>query len=223
MEPQQTTPPRKPDETALTGAGFQLNNRDLVLFALYEVGGATGPVHTEDVAAQVFKYPQGRQRYRWERYADYPDKERVARELRRLKELKGQTLVKGHVNIGKNKDRVDGWMLSASGVDHIKSIESQIRKAVGASSGQHSKYEEEALRKRISTSECYRIYLADPTLKSAKDHNFTDLLYCPPDSPLAKIRSAFDQLLAKAKAIGSEDLVAFLNHARTRFGEFFNS
>lgn len=88
-----------------------ITNKDLVLFALYESGGAERPVHTEEVAAQVFKYPLGKQLYCWERYPEYPDKERVTRELRRLKKIKGASLVKGHVNIGAKKDRLDGWML----------------------------------------------------------------------------------------------------------------
>lgn len=99
-------------------------------------------MNTEDVAAKVFGYPVGRQRYRWERY-EYPDKERVARELRRLKGARGIPFVKGHVNIGSRKDRLDGWMLTAAGVDRIKAIENHVASIVGKASGTHSKYEEE--------------------------------------------------------------------------------
>ena len=105
--------------TNKTGA---ITNKDLVLFALYKIGGAEKEVHTEDVAAEVFRYPLGKQRYRWERYAKYPDKERVTRELRRLKNMKGTSFVKGQVNIGSRKARLDGWMLTAAGVDRIKAI-----------------------------------------------------------------------------------------------------
>ena len=94
-------------------------NRDIVLFALYELGGAKRPVHTEDIAHRIFQYPIGRQRYRWEHYDMYPDKERVARELRRLKGRQGTAFVKGHVNIGAKKDRIDGWMITAAGVDRV--------------------------------------------------------------------------------------------------------
>ena len=82
-------------------------NKEIILFALYELGGAQGPVHTEDVAHRVFQYPIGRQKYRWEKYKKYPDKERIARELRWLKNWKGICYVKGHVNIGARGDRID--------------------------------------------------------------------------------------------------------------------
>lgn len=201
--------------------GEPINNKDLVLFALYETGGAERPVHTEDVAAKVFQYPMGRQRYRWERYESYPDKERVARELRRLKNMKGAAYVKGHVNIGAKQDRLDGWMLTEAGVDHIKKIEKRIVPTIGVASGTHSKYEEDEFRRRITNTSCYRLYRKDPTMRGVKDHIFTDMLYCLPDAPNSKVRAAYDQMLANAKAIGAKDLIEFLQAARRRFAGFF--
>jgi len=205
--------------TNKTGA---ITNKDLVLFALYKIGGAEKDVHTEDVAAEVFRYPIGKQRYRWERYAKYPDKDRVARELRRLKNMRGTSFVKGHVNIGSRKDRLDGWMLTAAGVDRIKAIEKHMAITLGEAAGTHSKYKEEAFRRRIASSYCYKIYLKDPMMKEAKDHVFTDMLYCLPDAPNVRIRAAYDQMLANAKAVGAMDLIEFLKAARRRFTSFFS-
>ena len=115
-------------------------NKDIILFALYELGGARSPVHTEDVAHRVFQYPIGRQKYRWEKYDMYPDKERIARELRWLKKWKGKSYVKGHVNIGARSDRIDGWMLTAAGVEQVKQMERRLRKAVEAEAGTHPGY-----------------------------------------------------------------------------------
>lgn len=202
-----------------TGA---FTNKDLVLFALYKLGGAERLVHTEDIAVEVFRYPLGQQWYQWERYAEYPDKERVARELRRLKNTKGTAFVKGHVNIGAKKDRLDGWMLTAAGVDRIRSIEKQIVAPLGQVVVTHSKYKLDKFRRRITSTSCYMVYLKDPTLKEAKDHDFTDMLYCLPDAPSERVRVAYDQLLANAKALGATDLIEFLEAARDRFGGFFS-
>ena len=199
-----------------------ITNKDLVLFALYESGGAERPVHTEEVAAQVFKYPLGKQLYCWEKYPEYPDKERVTRELRRLKKIKGASLVKGHVNIGAKKDRLDGWMLTPAGVDRIKEIEKQISTTIRKSTSPHSKYKEDAFRRRIAGTSCYMIYLKDPSMEEAKDHVFTDMLYCLPDAPKERVRAAYDQMLANAKAINAVDLVNFLEAARLRFADFFS-
>jgi hypothetical protein len=200
----------------------EITNKDLVLFALYELGGAQKLVHTEDVAVQVFRYPLGKQWYQWERYAEYPDKERVARELRRLKNAKGTAFVKGHVNIGAKKDRLDGWMLTAAGVDRIRAIEKQIMAGLGKEEVTHCKYKLDKLIRRITTTSCYQIYLKDPTLSEAKDHDFTDMLYCLPDASSQRVQDAYDKFLANAKDIGATDLIKFLEVARERFGGFFS-
>lgn len=200
----------------------EITNKDLVLFALYELGGAERLVHTEDVAVEVFRYPLGQQWYQWERYAEYPDKERVARELRRLKNTKGNALVKGHVNIGAKKDRLDGWKLTAAGVDRIRSIEKQIMAALGREEVTHSKYKIDKLRSRITATSCYKLYLLDSTLKEANDHDFTDMLYCFPDASNQRVRDAYDKLLANAKALSATDLIDFLEATRYRFRGFFH-
>ena len=192
-------------------------NKDIILFALYELGGAREPIHTEDVAYQVFQYPIGRQRYRWEKYEMYPDKERIARELRWLKKWQGQCYVKGHVNIGARSDRVDGWMLTPAGVERVKEIEKKLRKALEAEAGTHSVYEAEQVRKRITESACYKLYHKDPSLANANDHDFTDMLYCLPDASTDKICAAFDALRSSAKAVDADDMVAFLEAAGERF------
>ena len=192
-------------------------NKDIVLFALYELGGARRPVHTEEVAHRVFQYPIGKQRYRWERYGMYPDKERIARELRRLKNWKGQSYVRGHVNIGARKDRIDGWMLTAPGVERVKKMEKRLTTTLATEMGTHSVYEAEDIRKRIVKTACYRVYQKDTSLGSAKDHHFTDMLYCLPDASSDKIRSGFDALLAGAKAVEAAEIVEFLEAAAVRF------
>ncbi len=197
-----------------------VKNIDLVLFALYKCGGAEHLVHTEDVADRVFKYPLGKHRFRWERYL-YPDKERVARELRRLKDMKGMKYVKGHVNIGSKKDRRDGWMLTEVGVDRVREIEPHMGKALQKPSGEHHRYTEDNLRHRITSTTCHKIYLKDPEMKEAQEFHFTNMLYCLPDAPKEKVTGAFDKLIANAKATGAGDLIEFLETARIRFDSFF--
>lgn len=194
-------------------------NKDIVLFALYEIGGASVAVHTEDVANKVFQYPLGRQRYQWEKYSIYPDKERVARELRRLKKWKGTAYVKGHVNIGARKDRIDGWLLTPEGVERFKAIEGPMRAALEADAGTHSVYKAEEIRRRIEGTSCYRLYKKTNSFRDAEDNDFTDMLYCLPDSSTDKIRKSFDSLLSNAKAVDSYDLITFLETARSHFAK----
>lgn len=195
-------------------------NKDLVLLALYEAGGAQKFVSTEHVAAKVFEYPLGRQRYRWEHFEQYPDKERVARELRRMKDAGREILVEGHVNVGAKKDRRDGWRLTPAGVERTKTFD-EIVGAGPRDAGGGFVYDIEKIRRRVADAACYRQYLTDPSLQGASEIDFTDLLYVLPDSSSSKVRSAFAQLMAEVKATGADDLVEFLEAVGRRFSSFF--
>lgn len=184
----------------------KISNRDLVLFALFVCGGAEQPVFTEDVAARVFRYPLGQQRFRWERH-NYPDKEKVALELHRIENEKGITIVKGTVNIGAENDIKDGWVLTETGADSIKRIKLRLKKVLDST----------GVRQRITSSECYKIYSADRTMVPANRHHFTDMLYRRSDASKASIDAAFDKLLENAKDIDATDLIEFLVIARVRF------
>jgi len=196
-------------------------NKDLVLFVVYELGGAEKSVHTEDIAHKICSYPLGRKRYGWEKYP-YPDKKRITRELYRLKNVDGMKLVRGHTNVGSKKDRIDGWILTPAGVDRIKQIEETLRAIISASAGKGHRYTEDNLRQRIVQSSCFKIYSEDPQMVSAKNHNFTDMLYCLPDASTEKIRAAYDKLMASVKATDSGDLINFLDAARKRFANLLS-
>lgn len=204
------------DETRLA----DLNNKDLVLHALYEAGGAVRHVSTEHVAGKVFEYPLGRQRYRWEHFEQYPDKERVARELRRMKNAAGIILVEGHVNVGSRKDRRDGWRLTPAGIERVKRLQETFDQHIRGGTGEAFVYNVENLRRRLIGSACYRAYSVDPELRNVSDIEFTDLLYLLPDSPDAKIRTTFEQLMGEAKAGSADDLVQFLSAVGRRFANF---
>jgi len=203
------------------GAPQQLFNSEIVLYALYLLGGAERTVHTEDIAAQVFRYPLGRQRFRWSRYPQYPDKERVAKALRRLKATAGRSFVQGRENVGAKNDRRDGWVLTPEGVDFVKAAERRLAEAIRTASGFRLSYDADAFRRRVTSSPCFRAYRRRRSFQGTPDHVFSDLLYCLPDSPNTKVRAAYEKLLATAKAINAADIVEFLEAAKENFKSFF--
>ena len=113
-------------------------------------------------------------------------------------------------------------MLTADGVERVKGMEKRLTTAVETPMGTHSVYEAEDLRKTIAETACYKLYQKDSSLADAEDHHFTDMLYCLPDAASEKIRSAFDRVLAHAKALDAADTVAFLKAAAARFAKLLN-
>lgn len=91
-------------------------NFELAVYALWLIGGATGPVDTEDVAAQCWQLAP--QRFSWKKFPEYPDKDIVRVALSDAKKKKNGALVRG--------DGSSGWLLTARGVEWARDREPQF-------------------------------------------------------------------------------------------------
>ena len=97
-----------------------LPNRELVVYALFLLGGDTNRVHTEDVALKCFELcPQS---FSWVKHAEYPDKDIVRVALTDARKEHYGALVEGragqrHGLTAKTKRGPvpDGWILTATG------------------------------------------------------------------------------------------------------------
>ncbi len=70
-----------------------LTNRDMVVYALYSLGGATKRFHTEDIALKCFEvWPSA---FSWTKYPEYPDKDIVRVALTDARKEKFGFLVDG--------------------------------------------------------------------------------------------------------------------------------
>jgi hypothetical protein len=187
-----------------------ISDFDLVLFALYVCGGAEHPVNTEDVAAQVFRYVPGKERYKWERH-DYPDKEKVADELCRMENAKPLALVKADVIFDSKKDRKDNWELTEAGVERIRKNRSRFVKVLDL----------RGTRETITGTTCYQIFLKDRSLAKAHKYDMAQVLYCLADASKLSRAEAFGRRIAEAKDIDAVDLIEFLETMKARFRESF--
>jgi len=70
-------------------------NRELVVYCLYVVGGATERVHTEDLALKCWElFPDS---FSWTKYPNYPDKDIVRVALTDARKEKYGALVSGRI------------------------------------------------------------------------------------------------------------------------------
>ena len=97
-------------------------NRELVVYALYLLGGDSNHVHTEDVAIKCFElFPSS---FSWVKHTRFPDKDIVRVALTDARKSKHGTFVSGHVE-GKaaklNDDaEPEGWNLTEQGLVWIR-------------------------------------------------------------------------------------------------------
>ena len=85
-----------------------LTNHEVVLLAVYLLGGETSPVETEDIAVKANDLAPGV--FTWRKYADQINMEIVRVILSNLKRAQD-----GKFLVGKGKD---GWMLTERGLQY---------------------------------------------------------------------------------------------------------
>ncbi len=92
-----------------------ISNTDLVLVALFDLGGGERAVDVEDIAEAAWKAVPAR--FSWPRHQQYPDLDAVDVTLRAAKKNSG--LVAGA--------KTTGWMLTLAGSEHVQRCEPAVR------------------------------------------------------------------------------------------------
>lgn len=101
-----------------------LTNQEMVLLAVYLLGGETLPIDTEDIAVKANELAPGA--FTWRKYAEQINMEIVRVILSNLKRADNGNLLVGKGN--------DGWMLTERGLRFAKSFSANSSRAAGSKS-----------------------------------------------------------------------------------------
>ncbi|GAH04277.1 unnamed protein product, partial [marine sediment metagenome] len=136
-------------------------NREMVVYALYSLGGATKRFHTEDIALKCYElWPSA---FSWTKYPQYPDKDIVRVALTDARKEKygylldgrsGQT--RGQSNRTKREKAADGWSLTDSGV-HWSEANKQRFESAGPVTKKHRQKSMLFLR-RVKKHKVFALY-----------------------------------------------------------------
>lgn len=96
--------------------GRELNNQDIVVLAVYAIGGADRYVDTEDVAVQAAELAPGR--FSWRKYKQQINIDTVRKRLWDAAKNKGGPLL-----LGSEKE---GWLLTEAGLEFSKANASRL-------------------------------------------------------------------------------------------------
>jgi hypothetical protein len=99
-----------------------LTNHEVVLLAVYLLGGETSPIDTEDIAVKANELAPGA--FTWRKYVEQINLEIVRVILSNLKRAED-----GNFLVGKGKD---GWMLTERGLQFAKSFADNSSRASGS-------------------------------------------------------------------------------------------
>ena len=129
-----------------------LANWKIATYALHLLGGATQPVHTEDVALKCFGIAPDV--FSWVKHTEYPDKDIVRSALMDARKAKNGALVMGRSGRGGGHRScepahmgADGWQLTHAGIRWLTENEQVLAEALGQ---RPVKRDRQATLKRLS-------------------------------------------------------------------------
>lgn len=175
----------------------ELSNKDIVLFALYKLGGISKKVHVEEITWE--SYQLAKERFSWRlpqfRKQGFPDKTLINFTLADVKKKKNGRLVAGRAG-GNVSGESEGWRFTREGVIWIKENEKRILAGL--------KQDEKA---------------PDMPRRDASRYMFTDMLVCAPDASKDIIKQKFEHLYSNAELINDTEILTFLKACKEKFSD----
>jgi len=189
------------------------SNRDMVVYALHLLGGATKKCHTEDIAIKCFElWPTV---FSWTKYPQNPDKDLVRVGLTDSRKAKNGTLVDGRTGKARGQSSKtgrrptsDGWTLTDAGVKWIETNLPRFQSA-GTITKDHR---QKSLRflKKIRGHEVFARYDDNPEKFYPTIGDLADLLRCRVDADDAVWGARFERIRKHAIATGQDEYVGFV-------------
>jgi hypothetical protein len=195
------------------------SNVDVVVVALYRLGGAVRRVHTEDVAVEAFRLAPAQ--FSWRRYSDYPDKDIVRVALTDAAKVEKGRLVKGRAGKPARGKEEDGWQLTPAGARWTAANADRIGGALAGGASNPDRREVDQRCREVRRSPLFNAFNQRGNLDHTSQYEFTDFLGSSPDAPAATIRKRFDRMLTAAEAAEDVDVCRFLEFCRSRFAALF--
>jgi hypothetical protein len=194
-------------------------NRELVVYGLYLLGGATRRIHTEDVAVKCHElFPDS---FSWTKYTQYPDKDIVRVALTDARKSQYGAMVDGRAGQKRQgsgrafgASAEDGWMLTEAGLQWVLEHQSSLS---GYPADHAAKDHRQKLLKelaRVRKHELFQRFTEDPDRFSAMIGDVADLLRCRVDADQEVWSVRFNTIRRQAEAAEQRDVVDFIAKCR---------
>jgi len=203
----------------------ELSNVDVVVYAIFRLGGVEKKIHTEHIAIECFNLSNERFSWRLPEYIEHPDKEIVRVTLKNLKNVKDPTygqFVKGRAGVESSGKETDGWMLTPKGAKWITENCKRIEETLKIPDKDLRRPHIQRIIQRFERERCYQKYLQEGSVKNIGQYEFTDMLLCRPDAYPGTIRKKFDQLKTQAEITQKKGILSFLDACEEAFKDLMN-
>ena len=192
-----------------------LSDKDIVLYALYILGGWQKRVHTEDIALKCFELAPSK--FSWVKYPQYPDLAPARFALESTKKPKYGALVKGGSERKRTVKSVGGWMFTANGIQWIKDNEKRIENYLGRLRPIGDRTPADRKIKELLKSVAFNKY-EDYGEKADISHaEFAESLLCTINTRPEVLNDRLEQLLSIAEKLNKKNIKEYINFCRQKF------
>lgn len=192
------------------------SNMDVVLYALFQLGGHERKVHTEEIAFRAYELAKERFSWRLEQFRQFPDKDPARHALEDAARPKSE-LVRGRSGTAMSGKGADGWMFTIAGVAWIKENQARIERALGNVRSETRPKEAERFVRRIRGEALFKKFIKGDTLTKDDWYDFTSMLSASPDAPKEMIVRKFQNLQTTAEMVADQDVTRFFATCREAF------
>ncbi len=197
----------------------KLSDVDVVLYALYKLGGWQERIHTEDIALKCYKLAPSK--FSWVKYKEYPDLMAVWFALGDAKKERYGALVVGgsERKKGSGKDKFGGWRLSENGLQWIKDNQYRIEESLYGGFSPDSRLIEGRRLKTLTNSQAYIKFLRQGEKAAISHAEFAESLICTVNTKPEILKERLEQLYSAADLLKQTDVKRYLDYCRKRFSE----
>jgi len=188
-----------------------LNDKDIVIYALYVLGGYQRRVHTEDIALKCYEIAPAR--FSWTKYPQYPDIQPVRFALEKCKPL-----IIGSSE-RKSPTPITGWRFTSDGIQWMKVHLSRIEKQLGKKQPPTERLVDNRRMKVLIKSQAFKKYLVEGENAEISHAEFAESLVCTVNTKPAILSERIEQLHSTADLLNQDKVKQYLNFYRKFFAK----
>lgn len=194
----------------------KLSDKDIVLYALYLLGGWHERVHTEDIALKCYELAPSK--FSWVKYPQYPDLAPARFALEAIKKTKFGALVKGESERKRSTESIGGWILTASGVQWIERNKSRIYQYLGEHIPTGERLPADRKLKELLRSTAFKEFTSKGEQAEISHAQFAESLVCTVNTRPDVLKDRLEQLYSTAEKLSKEKVKNYVTFCRKKFG-----
>ena len=199
----------------------KVSDKDIVLYALYLLGGWQKRVHTEDVALKCYKIAPSK--FSWVKYPQYPDLAPARFALEAAKKPEYGSLVNGESERKRTIKSVGGWMLTANGIKWIKENKSRIEEYLGKHKPTGDRLHTDRKLKEFLRSVAFRKFMDYGEQAEISHAEFAESIVCTVNTRVEVLNNRLEQLYSIAEELGKNEVKSYVNFCQKKFASLLGT